>query len=49
MNSLPIIGHAATFIHFIKINMNDKNRLFLIIKMISCELPQPFNIDSIVE
>ena len=47
--SLPLINHPSTFIHFAQIDINDRNRLAGVKKILTKGLPEPFPIKSIIE
>lgn len=48
-NSLPIISHPSTFVHFVRIDMSNKKRINVLKKIISKDTPKPFNLHEIIQ
>ena len=46
---LPIIIHQLTFIHFVRIDLNNKNRAYYIKKVLTQDLPIAYDLSSIFE
>lgn len=34
-NSLPIVSHGKTYIHYVRIEMNEKNRFSTVLKVLA--------------
>jgi hypothetical protein len=49
-HAVPVVSNRRTVVHFLKIDVNDRNRFGLVLKVLSEDsLPQPFNINRVLE
>jgi hypothetical protein len=48
-NSLPIVSHPSTYVHFARIDMNNKKRINVLKKIISKDAPKAYSLHHIIE